>query len=152
MARILVSIILHLSFTSSSKYIEYSMSWQMEVAAACHDSCGEDDEQEEPACWDIYKFSEVFQMPKHLAKTLFKCDPRLGQSTNFSQGLTSLLAQYSWPMIYMGFLYTSYILRIYGTYLWYSSYFKYGTWQDQFPSVTTGFLAVWWLSHVVTYR
>lgn len=42
-------------------------------------------------------------------------------------------------------------LDIHGfTFSWCNSVFRYGTWQDQLPSAATGFLQVWWLSHVVT--
>ncbi|KAG7156534.1 RAB6A-GEF complex partner protein 2-like 1, partial [Homarus americanus] len=55
---------------------------------------GDDEEQEAPACWDIHKFSEVFQVADHLKNLVSEYDPSMERSINFALGLTSVMALY----------------------------------------------------------
>lgn len=49
----------------------------MDEGSGSDGSGGDDEEQEVPACWDIHKFSEVFQRAEHLKNLVFKYNPSM---------------------------------------------------------------------------
>jgi hypothetical protein len=54
----------------------------------------EDDEQEEPATWNLHKFAEVFQAAKHPNDLISAYDPSMERSLKMTRGITDVLKPY----------------------------------------------------------